>query len=115
MRDSDKSSVMDDKIVTVQDPIDLTDVSSTYRGKVAFESGEISETDFENLDKNCPTKSFGFDRNNDSISIDHGKCITCGKCSEVSPTLIKIKNSFAPAAKNRTGLVESFDAGSIER
>lgn len=114
MTASDKNSVMDNKIVTVQNPVDSTSISPTYRGKIAFGSGKISKTDFESLDKNCPTKSFGFDNNN-SISVDHGKCITCGKCSVVSPTLIKIKNSFALASKNRAGLVESFDVTPIER
>lgn len=115
MTNPDKSSIMDNKIVTVQDPADLTNVSSVYSGKISFESGKISETDFDNLDKNCPTKSFGFDKDSHSVSVDHGKCITCGKCSTVSPTLIKIKNSFTLASKNRTGLVESFDTASIER
>ena len=104
-----KPSIMDNKIVTRQNPVDLTGVSPGYRGKIVLESNKISENDFDELDKNCPTKSFDFDRKNNVLSIDHGKCITCGKCNEISPMLIKIKSNFTHASKSRAGLVESFD------
>lgn len=115
MTNSDKDSVMDDKIVTVQNPTDMTGVSSGYRGKVVIGQDKISETDFESLDKICPTNSFGFDKKCQVLSVDHGKCITCDKCHVLYPTLIKIKSNFASASKNREWLVESFDVGSIER
>lgn len=115
MTDSDKSSIMDNKVATVQNPVDLSNVSPTYRGKVAFESNKISESDFDILNKNCPTKSFDFNKEESSLSVDHGKCITCGKCSTILPDLIKIKNNFAPASTKRVELVESFDIASIKR
>lgn len=108
MTEPDKISIMDDKIATLGDPTDLTDASPIYRGKVVLESDKISQADFDGLDKNCPTRSFGFEKNDNILSIDHGKCITCGKCSALSP-LIKIKNNFVSASKNRAELVESFD------
>lgn len=115
MKNSDKNSIMDDKIVTLQNPVDLSDVPSAYRGKVAFGSGNISETDFHKLDKGCPTKSFDFNKEKNLLSVDHGKCITCGKCNTILPELIKIKSNFAPASKKRTELIESFDIASIKR
>lgn len=113
MKNSEKKSTIDNKIVTIKNPLDLTGVSLSYRGKVALKSSQASKADFDNLDKNCPTGSFGFDVQNNSLSIDHGKCISCGNCSAVMPSLIKIKNSFVPASKSRAGLVESFDPASI--
>ena len=115
MTNSDKDSVMDDKVVTVQNPTDMAGVSSGYRGKVVIGQDKISEIDFESLDKTCPTHSFGFDKKSQALSVDHGKCISCDKCRALSPELIKIKSNFAPASKNRTGLVESFDIGDISR
>src|SRR5574338_61187 len=115
MTNSDKNSIMNDKVVTVRDPTDITGVSSGYRGKAIIMQDKISALDFETLDNACPTHSFGFDKKNQALSVDHGKCITCDKCSVLSPTLIKIKNNFAHASKNRMGLVESFDVGSIEK
>jgi Ni,Fe-hydrogenase III small subunit/ferredoxin-like protein FixX len=115
MTNSDKDSIMDDKVVTVQNPIDMTNVSSGYRGKIVIAQDKVSEITFENLDNACPTHSFGFDKKSQKLSVDHGKCITCDKCSVLSPTLIKIKSNFASASKHRTGLVESFDVGTITK
>jgi len=115
MTNSDKDSIMDNKIVTVQNPTVLTGVSSMYRGKIVIGQDKVSEIDFENLDKHCPTRSFDFDKKSQALSVDHGKCITCGKCSALSPALIKIKSSFASASKSRAGLVEPFDVESAKR
>lgn len=115
MKISDKDSIMDDKVVTIRNPTDMAGVSSGSRGKIVIGQGRVSEADFENLDKTCPTHSFGFDKNGQALSVDQGKCIACDKCHVLSPELIKIKSSFAPASKSRLGLVESFDVGSIER
>lgn len=114
MTNPEKKSVMDNGTVTAQNPLDLTGVSPSYRGKITLESSRISKDDFDKLDVACPTKSFGLDSQN-IISIDHGKCITCGKCDVAAPSLIKIKNSFAQASKNRSSLVESFDVSSIQK
>lgn len=112
---NEKKSVMGNEIVTAKNPIDLTNVSESYRGKVALESNKISKTDFDILKKSCPTNSFDFDAQDNAISIDHGKCISCSNCNYAMPELVKIKNIFAPASKNRAGLVESFDSLSIEK
>ncbi|HSA97851.1 MAG TPA: hypothetical protein VLF17_02100, partial [Candidatus Nitrosotenuis sp.] len=101
MTNSDKDSVMDDKIVTIQNPTDMTGVSSGYRGKVVIGQDRISETDFESLDKSCPTHSFDYDKKTQALSVDHGKCIACDKCRVQSPALIQIKSSFASASKTR--------------
>lgn len=115
MTNSDSDSIMGDKIVTVHDPTDLARVSPAYRGKIVILSDKISETDFESLDNACPTHSFDFEKKNRTLSVDHGKCITCGKCSILSPRLIKIKSNFARASKHRAGLVDSFDVDSAKR
>lgn len=115
MKRSEKKSIMDNKVVTAKNPIDLTNVPSAYRGKIILESNKISKTDFDGLKKICPTSSFDIDAPNSSITIDHGKCISCGNCNYAMPSLIKIKNSFAPASKNRAGLIESFDPLLIEK
>ncbi len=112
---NEKKSIMDNKVATIKNPIDLTCTSLSYRGKIVLESNKITKTDFDGLDQSCPTKSFDFDAQNSSLSIDHGKCITCGNCNVALPSLIKIKNSFVPASKNRAGLIESFDPVSIEK
>lgn len=110
-----ENSIMDNKIVTVSNPTSLDDVSPSYRGKITIEQITVSESDFDSLDQNCPTHSFVFDKKSHALSIDHGKCISCGKCNVISSTLIKIKNSFAVASKNRAELVESFDVQASKR
>lgn len=111
MKIPNKESILDNKIVTAKNPTDLSGVPLSYRGKIAIQSDKISKADFDDLQKNCPTGSFDFE--NSSLSVDHGKCITCGKCNDIMPDLIKIKNSFAPVSSNKAGLVKAFDDTSI--
>jgi len=108
--------IMGNRIETIPNPIDVKNIPDSFRGKIIIESNKIiNESDFCKLDKNCPTHSFDFDNQNHVLVIDHGKCITCGKCENVMPSLIKIKNSFVKASRNRNDLVETSIAPPIEK
>jgi Ni,Fe-hydrogenase III small subunit/formate hydrogenlyase subunit 6/NADH:ubiquinone oxidoreductase subunit I len=109
-------SIMSSRIETIQNPIGINDVPSSFRGRITLEPNKIiDETDFCKLDKNCPTNSFDYDKQSHALKIDHGKCITCGKCEKVSPSLIKIKNNFVKASRNRNDLIETSSMTPIEK
>lgn len=101
------TSIMSNRIETIQNPIDKNNIPDSFRGKVVIQPNKVDKSDFCTLDKVCPTNSFDFDDQNYSLVIDHGKCITCGKCETALPSLIKIKSSFVNASRRRNDLIET--------
>jgi len=60
------------------------------------------------LEKTCPTNAISYKNDNDSISLDVGKCIFCGNCQQETPELIKISNNFDSAKKRKDELLQTF-------
>jgi len=86
---------------------DLTDsfISTTYRGSITF---KLEPTNDEKivLEDCCPTKALFSDKDNSRMGLDNGKCIMCGYCNEIAPSLIEIHSRPATSAKTRNHLIE---------
>lgn len=100
-RDGD---ILDNNISTQKNPLSEILIPQRYRGKVVFRA-EPPRQSIKSLEDICPTGAF--ERYPESqLSVDHGKCITCGKCSDAFPEFIGNENKFVRAVKNRDGLIE---------
>ena len=106
MKGKSYKNILGNSVETIKDLNDLT-VSSTYRGSIAFNPGSICGKE-EVLLNSCPSKALASIKENGQniISVDHGKCITCGYCNAVEPKLIKIQSKSAPPVKTKTQLIE---------
>ncbi|MEW6603754.1 MAG: NADH-quinone oxidoreductase subunit NuoB [Thermoproteota archaeon] len=111
----DAPNILDNRIETIRAPLtDLKHISQKYRGKVAFVKKPTGEGDdaVEILQDACPTKAFENEKKHSvAFGIDHGKCIMCGRCKDVSPDFIKMENLFALPAGKRSQLVEFAEDG----
>lgn len=111
-------NILDNRIETIRAPLtDLKHISQKYRGKVTFVKKPVGARDdaVEILQDICPTKAFGNEKKHPAaFGIDHGKCIMCGRCRDVSPNFIKMENLFALPAGKKSQLVESAEDGNNE-
>jgi len=85
-------------------------ISEKFRGKITLEPDKdfkLTDKIGKNLENTCPTNAISY-KNNDSVSLDVGKCIFCGNCQEELPELIKISSSFDSAKKKKIDLVQTF-------
>lgn len=107
---SDAPNILDNRIETIRAPLmDLKHISQKYRGKVTFMKRPVDEGDIKILEDICPTKAFdnGNEKHSTAVDIDHGKCIMCGRCKDVSPDFIKMENLFVLPAGEKSQLIES--------
>lgn len=59
----------------------------------------------------CPTSAIVFDRENDSIGINHDECIFCALCEEICPAgAVAMSNEFELAEKERIFLRKNAPA-----
>lgn len=90
-------------------------IPENFRGKISLDPEKdfvLSDKIGKNLENICPTNAISYKSDQDSISLDVGKCIFCGNCQQETPELIKISNSFDMAKKRKNQLLEIFP-GSI--
>lgn len=105
--------ILGNKVETVRDPIGDIRVPPNYRGRVSLANALPSPSDLEKYEvaeEICVSRAIKIvqtDRKDQAkIMLDMGKCFLCGRCSEVSPDLFKMKSAFATPAKKREELVE---------
>ncbi len=112
MKKSDKK-ILGNDIETIREIGDRF-ISPNYRGSVSF-NAEYDEN-VELPSDSCPTKALSSigDGTNATYSIDHGKCITCGYCSQVTPQLITIKSKPSAPVKNKRELIEYYHSACIQ-
>ncbi|MFQ5496650.1 MAG: NADH-quinone oxidoreductase subunit NuoB [Nitrosopumilus sp.] len=87
------------------------DISEKFRGKITLEPDKdfvLNDQIGKNLEKICPTSAISYKNNDNSISLDTGKCIFCGDCQQELPELIKISNNFDTAKKRKNELLQTF-------
>lgn len=86
---------------------DLTESlsSENYRGSITF-TAEPAKDQRKMLEEICPTKALFSIKENNAMSLDNGKCIMCGYCSEAVPKTIKISNKPVIPSKTRNQLID---------
>ncbi len=104
IKNNHKGDILDNRTYTQKDPLSEILIPQYYRGRIVFKA-EPSQHAKEMLEDICPTKAFEKSQTR-QFSVDHGKCITCGKCSDKFPEFINIENKFARSVKNRDSLIE---------
>ncbi len=79
-------------------------IADNYRGKITFTS-ETVHGQQDLLESICPTKALS-KKDSDTMTLDNGKCIMCGYCTESFPKLMKIENKCPSPTKTKNKLVE---------
>ena len=103
MKEKSNKKIMGNGIETIRE-IDERFVSTKYRGSISLEPNEDTELPIDL----CPTKALSSINDGTNIrgSIDHGKCIMCGYCSQAAPKLVTIKSKPAIPVKTKRELIE---------
>lgn len=109
IKSNHKENILDSHTYTQKDPLSEILIPQHYNGKIIFKA-EPSQHAKEILEDICPTRAFQKSQTM-QFSIDHGKCITCGKCNEAFPEFVEIENKFVKAVKNRDLLLDNSVGG----
>lgn len=119
--DSSFGDILNDKVVTIEDPIEgiRNSPQQDYRGNISIAKGKKIEVETNLLEAICAAKAIKVEKTGESprnIALDIGKCILCGRCQEFAPELFQVGSSFRPAVRNRQDLIEpSADAASQDQ
>lgn len=107
MKEKSDKKILGNSIETVNE-IGVQHVSPNYRGSVSF-NVELFDKNMDSLLDLCPTKALSSttDDVQTRLSIDHGKCIMCGYCNQVTPSPIVIQSKPASPVKTKKQLLEN--------
>ena len=104
IKNNHKEDILGNHSHTQRDPLSEILIPQYYRGRIVFKA-DPTQLAKEALKDICPTNAFEKSQTM-QFSVDHGKCITCGKCSDEFPEFISVENKFARSVKNRNSLLE---------
>jgi len=106
MKKKSDKEILGNGIKTIRN-IDNQSISANYRGSVSFNEVHFSGNTNSILDS-CPTRALSTTKDDKlvTISVDHGKCIMCGHCSQASPEFITIQSKPASPVKIKKQLSE---------
>jgi Ni,Fe-hydrogenase III small subunit/formate hydrogenlyase subunit 6/NADH:ubiquinone oxidoreductase subunit I len=100
------NNILDNNIETISDPVEgLRVIPPEYRGKVTFAKNSMDERERTILRDICATKAFA-NENESAFYIDHGKCITCGRCKNIGSDVINIESLFSRPVADKMQLRE---------
>src|SRR6266702_764193 len=89
-------------IVTVKYPQAPAAISEAFRGRPEFAFAHW--LDARPAAEVCPTGAIAIEDHGQAreVTIDHGRCVFCGQCADVTPEgAIRITNEFELAATGR--------------
>jgi len=106
MKKKSDKEILGNGIETVRD-IDNWHISSNYKGSISFNVEPFNGNTEQVLDS-CPTRALSTAKDDKpvTISVDHGKCIMCGYCSQIAPEFITIQSKPASPVKLKKQLSE---------
>jgi len=106
MKKKSDKEILGNGIETVRD-IDNWHISSNYKGSISFNVEPFNGNTEQVLDS-CPTGALSTAKYGKpvTISVDHGKCIMCGYCSQIAPEFITIQSKPASPVKLKKQLSE---------
>jgi Ni,Fe-hydrogenase III small subunit/ferredoxin len=106
MKKKSDKDILGNDIETVRN-IDNRSIPTNYRGSISFKVEHFNENTESILDS-CPTRALSTSKDDNpvTISVDHGKCIMCGNCSQVAPEFITMQSKPASPVKIKKQLSE---------
>ncbi len=108
------NEILSNNINTIQNLLfNEKEISENYRSMASLISSNTSAFMNQDIQKTlqsiCVTKAFSFEKTSEEQfpTIDSGKCIACGRCSEAYPELIKMERRFDYAFNKPTNILNN--------
>jgi Ni,Fe-hydrogenase III small subunit/ferredoxin-like protein FixX len=106
-----RKDILGNHVETIKD-LANSFIGKNYRGSIIFKAEPTNEQR-KALEESCPTKALFPIKENDGMSLDNGKCVMCGYCSEAAPKIIEIRNKPAIPVKTRNQMIDYSGAQTL--
>lgn len=90
-------------VVTSRYPRRVDGYDDKFRGSIVVDRNNSREQDLDSVTQVCPTEAISVTAN--GVQLDRGRCILCGRCTEVLPTIFQFSPNFENSVPSRRALV----------
>ena len=113
MKKGTRHDILGDHVETDKHVLDRARSAPSFRGNVVFGKHDAKPLDPElcqMAEVVCAPKAIASKEVDGSLwlTLDRGKCITCGLCAEVAPAMFEVQSRYAQPVRSRPDLVVTW-------